>query len=165
MNTNISHYVGVDIGADTFTSSVLCTPGTPFQTQEDVPNTPSGFEILNEWLVAQGVTPENSIICMEATGVYGEALCYWLAAKGYHFAVEPPLKVKRAFETKSHKNDKTDSQQIAEYAYRYFDKLKFWQPRAELIEQIAVLLTTREQFVHQKTASINASNALKRKNQ
>jgi len=163
MKATISYFVGVDISAETFACSIFCTPDAPVHTRDGFVNTPSGFEALDEWLVAQGATPQNSVICLEATGVYGEEICHWLAAKGYRLAAEPPLKVKRAFKPKSHKNDKVDSRQIAEYAYRYLDRLKFWQPRAELVEQIAVLLTTREQFVQQKTASINARKALKRK--
>lgn len=45
------------------------------------------------------------MVCLEATGVYGEALCYYLAAKGYQVAVESPQKVKRAFDESGHKTD------------------------------------------------------------
>lgn len=109
------------------------------------------------------MTPSHSVLCLEATGVYGEALCYWFAAKGYSLAVEPPNKVKRAFPLKGHKTDAVDSRQIAEYAYRYIDELRLWKPRQELIEQISALLATREQFVQQKTANRNALRALERK--
>ena len=56
-----------------------------------------------------------------------------------------------------------DSLQIAEYAARYADKLGFWQPRNEVLEQIKVLLTTREQFVAQNTAHKNSLKAIQRK--
>jgi transposase len=79
---------------------------------------------------------------MEATGVYSEALAYFVHANGYRIAVEPPLKVKRAFDTCGHKSDAVDSRQIAEYACRCVDELAFWQPKAAILEQIKVLLTT-----------------------
>jgi len=100
---------------------------------------------------------------MEATGIYGEELAYYLVAKQFRVAVEPPLKVKRAFFPYGHKNDRVDSQQIAEYSYRFFDELCFWKPREEILEQIQVLLTTREQFVRQKTANINSLKSIQRK--
>jgi transposase len=78
-------------------------------------------------------------------------------------AVEPPLKVKRAFRPGGPKTDAVDSCQIAEYACRFEDQLNFWQPRTELLEQIKVLLATREQFSGQKTAHQNALQAIKRK--
>ena len=73
------------------------------------------------------------------------------------------VKIKRSFLTKGHKTDKTDSKKIAEYAFRHVDQLKFWTPPEKIIEQIKVLLSTREQFVKQRTASNNALKALKRK--
>ena len=40
---------------------------------------------------------------MEATGVYNEVLAHFLVANGYPVAVEPPLKVKRAFKPVGHR--------------------------------------------------------------
>jgi transposase len=56
-----------------------------------------------------------------------------------------------------------DSTQIAEYAYRFWDELSLWAPRQEFLEQIQTLLTTREQFVVERTGHHNALLALKRK--
>jgi transposase len=100
---------------------------------------------------------------MEATGVYGEQLCYYLAARGFRLAVEPPHQVKRAAAWAGHKNDRVDSQKLAVYAARYHDELHFWQPKKQILEQLAVLLSTREQFTKQKTANRNFLKTIKRK--
>ncbi|MEO0083856.1 MAG: transposase, partial [candidate division WOR-3 bacterium] len=94
---------------------------------------------------------------------YSEQLCYFLYSQGYQIAVEPPLKVKRAFSQSPKKTDIIDSKQIAEYAYRFYDELYRWQPNDEIVEQIKVLLTTREQFTKQLTANCNALQAIRRK--
>lgn len=157
------HYVGIDIANDDFTCSLLCRPDLPIVAASSFVNQIEGFDTFEQWLKTHGVDKQHAIICLEATGVYGEGLCYWLVGKGYLLAVEPPLKVKRAFYPKGHKNDRIDSKQIAEYAYRFQDKLYMWQPKDQLVEHIAILLTTREQLVQQKTATINAFQALDRK--
>ena len=162
MNRPVS-YIGIDIAADSFTAAILAAPDQPISVREQIPNDKDGFRSFHQWLKSHQVSPKNSVICLEATGVYGEALCYDLAAKGYRLAVEPPLKVKRAFDESGHKTDVVDSRQIAEYAYRFADELNFWQPNEELVEQIKVLLTTREQFTHQLTANQNTLQALRRK--
>ena len=159
----IQFYVGIDISNDDFVASIFTEPKAPIQTLTEIPNELSGFEKFESWLVNNQVQTSNCVICLEATGVYGEALCYWLTAKGYQIAVEPPLKVKRAFSDKGHKNDKVDSKRISEYAFRYFDELKFWRPKANIIEQIKVLLMTREQLVGQRTALSNTLKALRKK--
>ena len=157
------HFVGIDISADDFTVSIFMNPALPLKTQGPFLNSSEGFESFQQWLRSHHVNASNSILCLEATGVYGEQLCYWLNAKGFKVAVEPPLKVKRSFDTKGNKTDPIDSRQIAEYAFRFHDELKIWQPRHEIVEQIKVLLSTREQFVQQKTADMNSLNALRRK--
>lgn len=156
-------FVGIDIAAATFTAAVgtrpwkLLVPPTEFQ------NTPEGFHAFGQWLQEHRLNQQVALACMEATGVYGEALGYWLVSQGYRVAVEPPLKVKRAFETHGPKTDPVDARQIAEYACRFVDELSFWQPRPESLEQIRVLLATREQLTAQKAAHQNALHALRRK--
>lgn len=160
---SVHFYVGIDISNNDFAASIFTAPSHPIKTMAEIANDFSGFERFESWLISNQVLTNNSVICLEATGVYGEAFSYYFTAKGYKVAVEPPLKVKRAFSDKGHKNDITDSKKISEYAYRYFDELKFWRPKANIIEQISVLLMTREQLVGQKTASSNTLTALRKK--
>jgi len=159
----IAYFIGIDVASEDFTAAILTTPEKPITMREQIPNTSDGFRSFEQWLASCKVTPRNSVVCLEATGVYGEALCYYLAAKSYRVAVEPPLKVKRAFDESGHKTDAVDSRQIAEYAYRFADELTFWQPNDDLVEQIRVLLSTREHFSVQLIANQNTLQALKRK--
>lgn len=159
----LQFYIGIDIANNDFAASIFKSPDAAIQTLPEITNDFPGFEKLDSWLINNQVTTSNSVICLEATGVYGEALSYYFTAKGYQVAVEPPLKVKRAFSGKGHKNDKTDSKKISEYAFRYFDELKPWRPKAEIIEQIKTLLMTREQLVGQRTALSNTLKALQKK--
>lgn len=157
------YYVGVDISNPDFCGSIYQTPDIPVKTIADVENKLPGFKKFEQWLNQNQVTPGNCVVCLEATGVYAEQLCYYFTAKGYAVALEPPLKVKRSFPDKRHKTDKVDSQEIAEYAYRFCDELRIWQPKNEIIEQIQVLLMTREQLVVHKTALLNTRQALTKK--
>lgn len=115
--------------------------------------------MLISWLKNNNINRSNSIICMEATGVYSEGIAHYLAAKNFKVSVESPLKVKRAFDPIGHKTDPVDSKQIAEYAYRFKDELRFWQPKDEIVEKIRQLLIAREQFTKQKVAIKNAIHA------
>lgn len=158
-------YVGIDIASKTFTSAVgrmsdkwqIVVRPVQFANEYD------SFPKYLKWLQDHDVKPTNSIICMEATGVYNEVLAHFLAANQYTVSIEPPLKVKRSFQPEGHKSDPADSCQISEYACRFWDELTIWAPRQEMFEQIKTLLTTREQFVVEKTGHINSLKALKRK--
>ena len=157
------HYVGIDLGEAKFTSTILTAPDAPLVACIEFDNRAESFVAFEQWLLQHGVKKDQSVICLEATGVYGEALCYWLNGNNYRLAVEPPLKVKRAFYPKGHKNDRVDSKQIAEYAYRFQDQLYYWKPKSQLVEQVTTLLVTREQLVARRTATSNALTALKKK--
>ena len=157
------YHVGIDISNQDFCASIYQTPETLVETITDVENGLTGFKIFEQWLDKHHVKVNNSIICLEATGVYSEKLCYYFTAKGFPVALEPPLKVKRSFPDKRHKTDKVDSREIAEYAYRFSDELRVWQPKNEIIEQVQVLLMTREQLVLHKTALLNTRQALSKK--
>jgi transposase len=159
------NFVGIDIASDTFTSTVG-SMGEKWQIvvkPVQFANDYDSFSKYLKWLQEHDVKPGNSVICMEATGVYNEELAHFLVANQYWVAIEPPLKVKRAFHPVGHKSDPVDSTQISEYAYRFWDELSLWTPREEILEQIKTLLTAREQFVVDKTGHQNALQALKRK--
>jgi transposase len=157
------YFVGIDIASETFTSAAGVEPWRLRVKPQQFANDLDSFPQYLGWLQGHGLERETTVLCMEATGVYGEALAYFLHANGYRLAVEPPLKVKRAFKPHGPKTDPVDSQQIAEYACRHWDELSLWQPNQEILEQIKVLLNTREQFIVQSTAHQNALKALKRK--
>ena len=157
------NFVGIDVASLSFTAAVGKTPWQLVIRPAEFANDFDSFPKFLHWLQQHNLQPDNAVLCMEATGVYSEALAYFVHANGYRIAVEPPLKVKRAFDTSGHKSDAVDSRQIAEYACRYFDELAFWQPKADILEQIKVLLTTREQFSAQLTAHRNALKTLQRK--
>ena len=160
---HFEYFIGVDIASETFVATTLEKSLKPLLVAKEFSNDPDGFDAFVTWLTAAKVDKRTAVICMEATGVYAEALCYCLHAQDWWVAVHPPLEVKRAFAPVGHKTDSVDSRQIAEYAVRFTDKLRRWQPRKALLEQIRTLLNTREQFVRQKTMHKNTLHALKRK--
>ncbi len=159
------YYIGIDIASATFTSAAgnlgekwqIVVPPATFANDYD------SFPQYLGWLQEHHLQPHNSVICMEATGVYGEVLAHFLIANSYRVAIEPPLNVKKAFKPVGHKSDPVDSQQIAEYACRYWDQLAWWSPCKEVLEQIKTLLATREQFVIEKAGHQNTLQALQRK--
>lgn len=161
--TSFQSFVGVDIASASFMVCVGTTPWKLTVKPVQFENDEDGFVSFLRWLQEQHLSPEDTVVCMEATGVYGEGLAYFLYASGYTVAVEPPLNIQRKFPVNASKTDELDCQYIAEYACRYVDKLSLWKPRAEILEQVKVLLTTRQHFSVQLTGHKNALHAVHRK--
>jgi transposase len=157
-----SYYVGIDIAEADFTANIIDHPNHSVAAKEKIENRPNGFQAFSFWLEQHGVTPENSLLCLENTGVYGESLSYYLLTGGYFLAVVPPHLAKKAFTTLS-KSDRIDARQLAEYAFRYRDRLSVWKPLEPVLEQIKVLYATREHFTRQLIGNKNALTAIQKK--
>jgi transposase len=161
--TNLSIFVGIDTAHASFTGCVFKALEKSVSRPQTWANCPEGFIAFGQWLKEQGADPAATVICLENTGVYGEALSYTLAAQGWRLAVEAPHAIKKAMSPDHRKSDDIDCRQIAEYAYRYADRLSVWTPPEPVLEQLQVLLTTREQYVEQMTAHKNTLTQIRLK--
>jgi transposase len=111
----MTQVVGVDVAKATFDVALgLAKPGK-FQTRAKVPNRPEGFEALLAWLDTHA--PEAAV-CMEATGVYHEALATFLVQRGKTVYVANPAQVKYFGKSQLSrtKTDRTDAKLIAQFA-------------------------------------------------
>ena len=158
-----SYFVGIDISSEYFTVSILQDPKNPILTGIDFSNEISGFENFADLLSEKLIPKDKVAICMETTGVYSEKICYYLHNNEYPVYSEQPNKVKKAFNVNRHKTDSVDSEQIAEYIYRFEDRAQQWQPREDILEKIKTLLNSRELLVKYKTGISNHLHAIKRK--
>ena len=156
-------FVGIDVASESLYATLARSPQNVVAGPTGFTNDSDGFDRLAGWLAGHKAVAKSTVVCMEATGVYCEALCYYLYEQGYRVAVEDALRVKRAFKTSANKTDPADSRQIAEYACRYLDELRFWRPNEAVVEQVKVLLSMREQLVRQRGAKQNALRVLRRK--
>ncbi len=157
------YFSGLDISAEDFSASCIISPDNLVFSTQKFPNNLDGFNNFTSLFHKHNVKASELIICMEATGVYSENLSYYLVSKGFSVAIEAPHKIKNKTKDSPRKNDFIDALSIAEYAFRYTDKLSPWKPNDEIIEQIKVLLSTREHLTSQLTANNNALKALKHK--
>lgn len=82
-----------------------------------VENSSTGFKVLSAWLEKQGVTTAH--VCMEATGVYWEAVAEYLAGEGMTVSVVNPAQIKAfgASRMVRTKTDKVDAQLIAAFCF------------------------------------------------
>jgi transposase len=82
-----------------------------------VENNFKGFKVLTEWLEKHGATTAH--VCMEATGVYWEAVAEYLAAQGMTVSVVNPAQIKAfgASQMVRTKTDKVDAQLIAGFCF------------------------------------------------
>lgn len=93
---------------------------------------------------------DSLVLCMEHTGIYIQHLVRCWLGKGGRLSVIPAAKVtqylagQRGFEEKQ---DHIDAHRLAEYAFRFRDKLQEWQLKSHTLEQLQRFQRQRERLI------------------
>lgn len=106
-----------DLGIDVAKAKLDCAlrfPDGKFKSKS-VENSPAGFKTLAVWLAKHGATSAH--VCMEATGVYWEAVAEYLAADGMTVSVINPAQIKAFGQSQlvRTKTDQVDARLIARF--------------------------------------------------
>lgn len=118
-----SHILGIDIAKHKFDIALLLDGKVKNKV---FANTPAGFAALSAWLMQHKVTRTHA--CMEATGIYWEALATYLAEQEHQVSVVNPAQI-AAYSKSLLQRGKTDLQDariIARFCER--ERPAPWQP-------------------------------------
>ena len=101
------------------------------------------FSEIIQWISKNTKTePQHILITLEATGVYHEALIYFLHEHGFQVFLANPGRARKYAESLGlvHKTDKSDAAMLARYGSSQPDKLALWQPEALEVRELKALL-------------------------
>lgn len=126
-------------------------------------NDKSGFVSMIQWLQKLiGPTLNNAFICFEHTGLYSLPLALFLSKEKIPFAMVAPLEIKRSLGITRGKNDIVDAKRIADFAYRFNDKISTTKLPASDLGKIHLLLTLRDRLSRNLGSYIASKNETKR---
>jgi len=120
--------------------------------EEQIENHPSAIHRFLSKLVKLNYIEEFSdiLLAVEATGIYTQHLTRgWLSKGGQLVMIHAPkisehLAGQFPFEEK---DDTIDARRAAEYAVRFSDKIKLWQPKEQTIQTLQRLQRLRERLM------------------
>ena len=143
---NYRWFVGIDISKGTLDICVLC-PANQTESTFKVSNDAKGHTRLVNKLIGWGLVRQQSIICLEHTGIYGSRLLDYLSLDDWTVAVEKTTLLKKVRPEHHRKEDQFDSRLIAEYAHRFSDRLRLYHSCDPLIEQLRALYHERRKLI------------------
>lgn len=148
MNKLIKNFVGIDISKSWFDAAVVMADND-FKTEyRQFEQTQKGFEQMLCWLKQNGINfVDQTLFCMEYTGIYNSGLVNYLVKCQAQLWVEMPLRIKKASGLLRGSDDKSAAHMIAWYALRYRDSAKLWKPCDSGIEKIKHLIAQRERII------------------
>lgn len=123
------------------------------------PNTKKGHHALIEWTKKYSDSSVSLQFVMEATGIYHEALAYFLVDLSFHVVVVLPNKISNYFRTLEVKtiNDYTAAEAIARFGLER--KLENWHRPDPTLKKLKQLCRERDQIVQVRTIAKNQLHA------
>jgi len=138
----IKHFIGIDVSRDTLDLSVV-VDGRTLQHYCITNRTTDIESTINKIMKSLRATVDDTIFCMEHTGIYNLPLVKWLQNHQGKIWMESGVHIRKTLGLVRGKNDKVDSIRIAMYAYINRHQIKLWKAPRKLIERIAALLSQR----------------------
>jgi len=139
-----NHFFGVDVSKKTVDITYVCNDQA---IHRQFSNDSDGMTELMQWLKDLNNDVEQTLFCMEATGLYCFTITQFLAVNEIDTWVEHANQIKRSSSLDRGKNDKIDSKRIALYAAKNLDRLRLWKPMNATLESIKHLASLRTRLV------------------
>lgn len=143
--------IGVDIAKHKFDAAVLKAAGK--YKSKCFTNTPEGFREFLVWL--QPFSPVH--VCMEATGIYGDALAIFLADHHVHLSVINPARIAAFAKTElsRSKTDKGDAKLIARFCHEKKSSLPLWQAPSPSLRALQALVRRLDRLTEMRQMEKN----------
>jgi len=142
-------FIGIDVSKNELDLSVQ--QGRQLLFHREILNNPESINgLLKDLLKLPGFMLSKAVFCMEHTGIYSNHLLACLYKKKASVCLEAASQIRNSLGNIRGKNDKIDSIRIAEYAYRSREALRLWEPKRDVVQQLAWLAATRSRLIKAK---------------
>jgi len=134
--------IGIDVGKDGLDLCWLKDNETGKIKSKKFPNKITKFTEVASWIIKNCNTKStNILVTLEATGVYHEAIVYFLHLHGFQVFLSNPGKAKKFSEALGHvhKTDKSDAKMLARYGSAQLGQLRLWKPEEQSIRELKAM--------------------------
>ena len=153
MSANITNFIGIDISKLKVDVALIKNNDKSSIVSETFENNVKGMKKLSNFIEKiHQLDLQQTIFCMEYTGIYNRCILNYLTEKQCLIWLEMPVQIIKSIGLQRGKSDKIDSQRIALYAYKNKEDIKLWQPKRLVINEIQELLTLRERLITSENA-------------
>lgn len=155
------HFVGIDVSKEYFDAVVILDGTKEKSIHNQFVNDLKGIKALCKWLKDQGSTKENTLFCLEHTGMYGKLIIKHLISFSFSIWVEMSLRIIRSIGVQRGKNDKVDAERIAYYAMKNVEEAVIYNAPRKEVDKIRNLLSLREKLVTTRACLLRNVKELK----
>lgn len=135
-----SLFIGIDVSKGWLDIAVI-SQENQLQKVLRIDNT---VDAISKYVKAFSSQTAGILFCLENTGKYGNAFLQVTAMMHLNTWLEHSLQIKRSQGMTRGKSDQKDAVRIAQYAFRFQDKVSLWKPGEKIIYQLKELQSKRE---------------------
>lgn len=152
--------IGIDFSKETMNFCCMRGSANRILLEGVVTNNQDGCkEMIRELRSLQsGLKVNNFLFCGENTGCYSLEVAEYLFSKKYVIWLESPLQIKLSSGIRREKTDAADARMIAEYAFRYQDRAKAYNPQSRSIIELNAWLKAHNAL---KDVKVSLQNLIK----
>lgn len=163
MTSFLRYCVGLDISKDTLQvclSMIDYTGRVTVKGTTKLTNKPTGFATLMTWVAHHRKLDLSLTYLMESTGVYHEAVAWYLHQHDQPVTILLPNKAKYYLKSLGYKskNDKIDAQGLSRMGLE--QQLPVWKPLSKNLYALRLLTRQHQRLQELKTQSTNQQHAL-----
>lgn len=151
-SSRLTFSLGIDVGKTAL--ELALRDGKDTVARTTVSNDPEGHKSLADWLQDRGAEPENTCVCMEASGDFQEAVARFLHEEDYRVSVINARRIKgyAASQLQRTKTDAADAALIARFGWR--EDLRAWEPPEAAESRLQELTRARQALKKEKTRTL-----------
>lgn len=142
------YFIGVDVSKNQL--DLVVKKGTEYLFHMQVENSKTGINQFKRRCKEYKIDLASSLLCMEHTGIYSATALNEFFKISCPIWLENAMQIKRSLGLTRGKNDKVDAERICDYAFRFSDKAKLWEPAREQLIKIKHLTTLRNRLMKAK---------------
>jgi len=156
----IKQFIGIDVSKQTLDLNVVIN-GKTVSHYCVLNNTREIKSVVNKIMKAFGGSIEETIFCLEHTGLYNLPLVKWLQSNGCKMWIESGVHIRKTLGLVRGKSDKVDSFRIAMFAYTNRHQVKLWVPPRKVVERLGALLSQRQRMMKARKQLATANSEQK----
>jgi len=146
----IKKFIGIDVSKKTLDITILDSQGKQIYYERIANDSKSIKNCFVSFMKNFSLNYDESVFCMEYTGIYNLPLVKWLKKQSALIWMESGTQISKSQGLVRGKNDKVDSSRIALYAFSNRHNIKLWKAPREIIEKLSILLSLRNRFIKAK---------------
>lgn len=154
-------FIGIDVSKEKLDLGWIKDPVTNKKKTKVFKNRLNELQGVSDWIIKNTqAQPQDVLITVEPTGVYHEALLYFLHEQGFNVFLPNPGQVKafmRALGT-VHKTDKSDAIMLARFGAQKHDR-QLWEPEAPEIRVLKAMMRRLEALNKDRQREMNRLEA------